>query len=862
MFKRSEKKIKAVFKMQFQATQVPQLKSKSLMISLVPVDVGKPTVRLPKAPILEGTCTWESPVYETVKLVKEIKTGRIREKFYYVVVSTGSSKAGFLGEVSIDFADLSEATKPLNLTLPLQTSKSGAILHVTVQRMQGGPDSRHDEDSEEPVDESYDRNLDSFGKRNPKSPESDDLSEVTSLNDEQNGSLEDAESDNNDAESRDGVKPVSTDMFGRLTNQMKMFERKAELSELEVQSLRKQITKETKKGQQLSEQIVCLKEERDALKAECEQLKSSSSTTKNEEAVSSHTQKETTDMRSSLENIKQELQREKQLNKKLRLQLQKTEDSNSEFVLAMRDLTKKLDQKNTEISRLSTKIKAFYSGSEALAASPRTKMNLNEESKAPEDLASKHGNIDEAETLKQKIEMLYSEIELHKKEKAEIRMDVERLTQDYESLERENKDINSKLEQNEKEKMEIQHNYTESLATGKKLKLQVASLEAENKRQALQYSESLNMIDELDFQVESLQKELEKQAQIFEEDLEAVTELKVEQEQRAIRAEEALRKTRWSNANAAERLQEEFKQISAEMSLKIEENEKLAQEAVTEANDLRQKNEVLEELLQKAKEELQIIRDQYERILRERPDQNDWIVGSNKNSEMAKQKTNFGDESEQIKTTIEESETLQRLKSEKKDLERQLASVRKEAEKLMQENASVKSQINLKKTKEENLHLEVKKLRLKNNEVKSHMLELQSEKEGLKKEMSKLQKSLCKKEQEKEKAELQNRIQTVPAKQLKQESMPAEHINDVVLEGRKNKGENIKGKSGQSDGGCDVSSLLSEVVSLKERNKSMEDELKEMHERYSEISLRFAEVEGERQQLVMTLRNLKSGKKN
>ncbi|KAK4384992.1 hypothetical protein Sango_2623200 [Sesamum angolense] len=93
MFKRSEKKIKAVFKMQFQATRVPQLKSKSLMISLVPVDVGKPTVRLAKAPIVEGTCTWENPVYETVKLVKEIKTGRIREKFYYVIVSTGREKA-------------------------------------------------------------------------------------------------------------------------------------------------------------------------------------------------------------------------------------------------------------------------------------------------------------------------------------------------------------------------------------------------------------------------------------------------------------------------------------------------------------------------------------------------------------------------------------------------------------------------------------------------------------------------------------------------------------------------------------------------------------------------------------------------
>jgi len=49
-----------------------------------------------------------------------------------------------------------------------------------------------------------------------------------------------------------------------------------------------------------------------------------------------------------------------------------------------------------------------------------------------------------------------------------------------------------------------------------------------------------------------------------------------------------------------------------------------------------------------------------------------------------------------------------------------------------------------------------------------------------------------------------------------------------------------------------------ELASLKERNKAMEEELKQLHERYSEISLRFAEVEGERQQLVMTVRSLKN----
>lgn len=56
--------------------------------------------------------------------------------------------------------------------------------------------------------------------------------------------------------------------------------------------------------------------------------------------------------------------------------------------------------------------------------------------------------------------------------------------------------------------------------------------------------------------------------------------------------------------------------------------------------------------------------------------------------------------------------------------------------------------------------------------------------------------------------------------------------------------------------------LLTELASLKEKNISMESELKDMQERYSEISLKFAVVEGERQQLVMTIRNLKNSKRS
>lgn len=67
--------------------------------------------------------------------------------------------------------------------------------------------------------------------------------------------------------------------------------------------------------------------------------------------------------------------------------------------------------------------------------------------------------------------------------------------------------------------------------------------------------------------------------------------------------------------------------------------------------------------------------------------------------------------------------------------------------------------------------------------------------------------------------------------------------------------------NGQSQNTHDPEELRGQVAFLTERNKHMEHELKEMQERYSEISLKFAEVEGERQQLVMALRNLKSGKR-
>ncbi|KAJ0938725.1 putative NT-type C2 domain-containing protein [Helianthus annuus] len=53
-----------------------------------------------------------------------------------------SSRFGSVGEVSIDFASYAEATKLSSLSLPLINANSGAVLHVSIQRVQRTSDQR------------------------------------------------------------------------------------------------------------------------------------------------------------------------------------------------------------------------------------------------------------------------------------------------------------------------------------------------------------------------------------------------------------------------------------------------------------------------------------------------------------------------------------------------------------------------------------------------------------------------------------------------------------------------------------------------------------------------------------------------
>ncbi|XP_048446095.1 myosin heavy chain, cardiac muscle isoform-like [Pyrus x bretschneideri] len=1097
--------IKEVFKLQFHATQVTQLGGDALLVSVIPVDVGKPTVKSEKATVRDGSCRWENPIYETIKFVREPRTGKIKESVYNFVVSSGSPKGSVLGEVSVDFADYAEATKSSCVALPLKNSNFNAIMHVTIQRLQTNVDLREVECGEEANVNSEDRSFKNLlsnkdadesvsideginrttqiaelnrrasigsditlsssdsgsglgtprelGSRDPSNflsslshtsvqhepdvyartniyDEHQRLQWAWSADSEHGASTDGSTKSSHETLPRERSQQSSDDDIEKLKAELLVLARQADMSELELQTLRKQIVKETKRGQDLSREVISLKEERDSFKAECEKLKSFWKRV-DDAKVKNRFQLEGGDLRTLVDEIRQELSCEKDMTFNLRLQLQKTQESNSDLILAVRDLEEILEQKNSEIANPSNRPESCGYAAGLKETISKGGTSEDEEQMELEDLVKDHSNATETHLLERQIAELYGEIEIYRRDKDELEMQMEQLALDYEILKQENHDMSYKLEQSQlQEQLKMQYecsspsafineleyqvedletelkkqseDFSNSLATIKELESHIKSLEEELKKQAQVYeadleavtcakvagletelkkqsedfSNSLATIKELEFHLKSLEEELEKQAQVFEADLEAVTCAKVEQEQRAIRAEDALRKTRSKNANTAERLQEEFRRLSVQMASTFDANEKVALRAMTEASELCEQKSHLEELVQKMKDELQGVRNdcearlqklsnhldektkEMEKILLEMDNnykqldhqqkQEEEVKGNlsqvilqlksqiqrltaenNSLSEQVEESKNLRADLEQVKKSIEEAEMwAQRGNAERNELVSKISTLKKEAEKSLEDLNTMR---HLKDEKEVTVGLlksEIEELKARCKDFKHAIYEDEVEKEKLKKQVFQLKADLKKKEDalttaekklkesngcaivsdgikttqrsikslqiargSKEVACMKERIKLLEGQIKSKEAalgtstasfLEKEKDFQNIIEELESMVEEINQNSASQkvteDAGSDkiaseqeprlftadnrYSDLLTELASLKERNISMESELKEMQERYSEISLKFAEVEGERQQLVMTVRILKNSKRS
>ncbi|RDX62161.1 hypothetical protein CR513_59536, partial [Mucuna pruriens] len=1090
---RTEKnRVKAVFKLHFHATQVFQSGMDALVLSIVPGDIGKPTTRLEKATLRDGTCRWENPVYETVKFIQEPKTGKISDKIYHFLVSTGLPKASSIGEVSINFADYVDATKPSSVSLPIRISHCDAVLHVSIQRLQENGDRREEDECEDTKLKSDDRSSrnqlsngdtddtsksyssedvyaketinraelnsnyrtssgsdmtlsssdDSSGLDTPREigprkknihsntkrfvpdpimrhdaePQNLALNASTSMHDvhqrshwdwsagsEHRLSTDDSTyGSNHNALPKESSQQPSPLEIESLKAELAALARHVDVSDLELQTLRKQIVKECKKGQDLAKEVIVLKEERDAFKTECDNLRSFQKRM-DEAKVRNRSQLKGGDLHAHVEEIRQELDYEKDLNANLRLQLKKMQESNAELVLAVQDLDEMLEQKNRDICNHSYINEQDKNSQEIRINLSKCGTDDDEEQKALEELVKDHSEAKETHLLEKKIVDLYGEIEMYRRDKDELEMQMEQLALDYEILKQENHGLAYKLEQNQlQEQLKMQYECSSPSAMND-IETHIKNLEDQLKEQSEDFSNSLATIKALENHIRSLEEEMEKQAHGFEADLEAVMRDKVEQEQRAIQAEEALRKTRLKNAKTAERLQEEFRRLSVQMTTTFDANEKATMKALTEASEVRAQKSVLEEKLHNVKEELESAKADYEVKLNQLSNQIDKMTVQTQHmlleiEDKSKQLENQKKHGEQVsrdfseeigllkaengklnveisclceqlegeemlrtdlelmKKSVEQSETLlQKGTVERNELMSTIAWLKKEAEQSLNEINRMRHLKDEKETEVGVLQSELEAISAEYNDLKVSLSEDEAEIEKLRKQVFQLKGELKKKDEalistEKKLRESNARTQLIDAtktipKNKKTASVPqnskeitslkekiktlegmiqsketaletsttsflekekelqtkieelenkveefnrsislqkvvqdksitttneisgevrstVEHLNGAACSSKETAllfNSNVKLAEKEAD--SSVGDILTELTSLKERNKSMESELKEMQERYLEMSLNFAEVESERQKLVMTVRNLKSTQK-
>ncbi|KAE9597746.1 hypothetical protein Lal_00041479 [Lupinus albus] len=842
--------IKAVFKLHFNVTQMLQSGVEALVLSIVPEDNGKPSTRLEDAKVNGGVCTWENLVYETVNLVQEPKTGKFNERIYHFMLSNGLSTSSSIGIASIDFAEYVEATKPSSISLPIKNSHCDAVLHVSIERIQEKNDKREEEECVDadlkPDDKSLCTDLSNGDiEERTKSDSSENVSAKSNTNraelraDRRTSSGSDITVSSSDVNSglyspRDGLRNTSIHLrantslsdvsytsepekptvdalvsmyddihkkshlewfagselgssadystnvspdalpkegsqqasdieIKRLKAELSALVRRVEMSDLELQTLRKQVVKESKRRHELSKEIIGLKEERNALKTECDNLRSSENRS-DEAKVSNSYKLESGDLRTLVEQIRQELNYEKDLNANLKLQLKETQKSKAELIHAVQDLDDMLKHKNKEILNLSNKYEQSKNSHELDGNRSKCETNdVDHDQKGFEELVEQRNNS-EKHLLEKKIAHLYGEIEMCRREKDELEMQMEQIALDYEILKQESHGIACKLEQSQLEDQ---------------LKMQY------------ECSSPPSDIDEFENHIERIDEDMEKQAQGFKADLDAVMRDKVEQEQRAIRAEEALRKNRQKNANTADKLQEELRRLSVQMVSTFDPHENPTMGTLTEASELHSRKILLEEILHEVKEEPQSINAGYEvklnelsnqieimsvqmqqmsleiedkskllenqkheeQVSRDIAEEIQMIKAENERlkadisslSEKLEQKESLRTDLELMKKSVEESETLlQRGMVERNELTNTIASLKKEAEQLVDELNRTRHVFNEKETVVRLLQSELEELKAQHCDLIHSLIEDEADKDKLGKQVLRLKGELKK----------------------------------------------------------------------------------------------------------------------
>ncbi|XP_010918589.2 uncharacterized protein [Elaeis guineensis] len=116
----------------FQAFQVPKGWDR-LFLSIISLGTGKTIAKSSKTTVHGGTCQWTESISESIFVSQNGASKELEECQFKIVVSMGSARTGFLGEVTLNLTDYLSSRDSGPLSLPLKKCNYGTLLQLRIQ---------------------------------------------------------------------------------------------------------------------------------------------------------------------------------------------------------------------------------------------------------------------------------------------------------------------------------------------------------------------------------------------------------------------------------------------------------------------------------------------------------------------------------------------------------------------------------------------------------------------------------------------------------------------------------------------------------------------------------------------------------
>ncbi|KAF7804384.1 golgin subfamily B member 1-like [Senna tora] len=112
----------------FQAFQVPKGWDK-LFVSIISKENGKTIAKSSKALVRNGSCQWADIFSQSILVSRDNSSKEMEHCLLKLLVATGSSRSGILGEATINMTSYTSSTDAIPLTIPLNKCNHGTSLH-------------------------------------------------------------------------------------------------------------------------------------------------------------------------------------------------------------------------------------------------------------------------------------------------------------------------------------------------------------------------------------------------------------------------------------------------------------------------------------------------------------------------------------------------------------------------------------------------------------------------------------------------------------------------------------------------------------------------------------------------------------